>query len=251
MSDGIVFIDGEYMRPQDATMSIFDTGFVWGDGVYDVTSTWNGWFFMLDEHLERFQRSCEGFRIENPWSFEEMRRICAECVDRAGLSNAYVKMQITRGVPPPGVRDPRGLKPSVVVYAVPYVWIWGEDRCRNGASLFVSGVERVSSRAIDQRFKNYNRADLVQARLEAYDNGCDDAVLTGPDGCLTEGRASTSSSSATAPSQAPTTTCSKGSRAAQCASCANARGSRSSCARSAQRRWLRRARCSRAPPRAG
>ena len=187
MSDGIVFIDGEYMSPEDATMSIFDAGFVWGDSVYDVTSTWNGWFFMLDEHLERFRQSCEGFRLENPYSFEEMRRICAECVDRAGLSNAYVKMQITRGVPPHGVRDPRGLKPSVVVYAVPYVWIWGEDKCRNGANLFVSSVERVSSRAIDQRFKNYNRADLVQARLEAYDNGCDDAILTGADGYLTEG----------------------------------------------------------------
>ena len=136
MSDGTVFIDGEYMRPQDATMSIFDAGFVWGDCVYDVTSTWNGWFFMLDEHLERFQRSSEGFRLENPYSFEEMRRICAECVDRSGLANAYVKMQITRGVPPHGVRDPRGLTPSVVVYAVPYVWIWGEDKCRNGANLF-------------------------------------------------------------------------------------------------------------------
>ena len=85
MSDGIVFIDGEYMRPEDATMSIFDVGFVWGDSVYDVTSTWNGRFFMLDEHLERFRRSCEGFRLENPCSFEEMRRICAECVHRAGL----------------------------------------------------------------------------------------------------------------------------------------------------------------------
>ena len=67
------------------------------------------------------------------------------------------------------------------------MWIWGEDKCRNGVSLHVSGVERVSSRAIDQRFKNYNRADLVQARLEAYDHGCDDAVLAGPDGFLTEG----------------------------------------------------------------
>ena len=187
MSDGIVFIDGEYRRPKEATMSIFDTGFVWGDSVYDVTSTWNGWFFMLDEHLERFQRSCEGFRIENPYSVEEMRRICAECVGRAGLSNAYVKMQITRGVPEPGARDPRVLTPSVVVYAIPYVWIWGEDKCRNGADLYVSSIERVSSKAIDQRFKNYNRADLVQARLEAYDHGCDDAILAGADGFLTEG----------------------------------------------------------------
>ena len=134
MSDGIVFIDGDYMAPEDATMSIFDVGFVWGDCVYDVTSTWNGWFFMLDEHLERFQRSCEGFRLENPYSFEEMRRICAECVERTGLANTYVKMQVSRGVPPPGVRDPRGLKPIVLVYAVPYVWIWGEDKCRNGAN---------------------------------------------------------------------------------------------------------------------
>ena len=187
MSDGIVFIDGEYMRPEEATMSIFDTGFVWGDSVYDVTSTWNGWFFMLDEHLERFHRSCEGFRIENPYSFEEMRRICAECVGRAGLSNAYVKMQITRGVPEPGARDPRGLTPSLVVYAIPYVWIWGEDKCRNGADLYLSSIERVSSKAIDQRFKNYNRADLVQARFEAYDHGCDDAILAGADGFLTEG----------------------------------------------------------------
>ena len=187
MSEGVVFIDGEYMSPKDARMSIFDVGFVWGDGVYDVTSMWNGSFFMLDEHLERFRRSCEGFRLANPYSTEEMRRICAECVDRAGLANAYVKMQITRGAPIPGVSDPRGLTPSVVVYAIPYVWIWGEEKCRDGASLFVSNVERVSSRAIDQRFKNYNRADLVQARLEAFDHGCDDALLAGADGNLTEG----------------------------------------------------------------
>ena len=54
MSDGCVFIDGAYVAPGQARMSIFDMGFVWGDTVYDVTSTWNGWFFMLDEHLERF-----------------------------------------------------------------------------------------------------------------------------------------------------------------------------------------------------
>ena len=66
MSEGCVFIGGEYVSPEDAKMSIFDAGFVWGDTVYDVTSTWAGWFFMLDEHLERFARSCAGFRLENP-----------------------------------------------------------------------------------------------------------------------------------------------------------------------------------------
>ena len=187
MSDGIVFIDGDYVKPEEAKMSIFDTGFVWGDVVYDVTSAWNGWVFMLDEHLERFQQSINGFRLKNPYSHEEMRRICAECVQRADLDNAYIKVQMTRGVIPSQTRDPRLGECQFVAYATPYVWIWGEEKCRNGVNLYVSSVERVSSKAIDQRFKNYDRADLVQSRFEAYDRGCDDSLLCGPDGYLTEG----------------------------------------------------------------
>ena len=187
MSDGIVFIDGDYVKPEDAKMSIFDTGFVWGDVVYDVTSAWNRWVFMLDEHLERFQQSIEGFRLTNPYSHDEMRRICAECVERADLDNAYIKVQMTRGVIPSQNRDPRLSECQFVAYATPYVWIWGEEKCLNGVNLYVSSIERVSSKAIDQRFKNYDRADLVQSRFEAYDHGCDDSLLCGPDGYLTEG----------------------------------------------------------------
>ena len=187
MSEGCVFIGGDYVAPEDAKMSIFDAGFVWSDTVYDVTSTWSGWFFMLDEHLERFERSCEGFRLENPYSTDEMRSILAECVARTGLDNCYVKIQLTRGVIQSQTRDPRLGSPEFVAYATPYAWIWGEEKCRNGAALYLSGVERVSSKAIDARYKNYNRADFVQARFEAYDNGCDDAILVGADGSLTEG----------------------------------------------------------------
>ena len=187
MTEGCVFIGGEYVAPEDARMSIFDAGFVWSDTVYDVTSTWAGWFFMLDEHLERFARSCAGFRLENPYSADEMRQILAECVARTGLDNCYVKIQLTRGVIRSQTRDPRLGSPQFVAYATPYAWIWGEEKCRNGAALYVSGVERVSSRAIDARYKNYNRADFVQARFEAYDNDCDDAILVGADGSLTEG----------------------------------------------------------------
>ena len=187
MNEGCVFIGGEFVSPEDARMSIFDAGFVWGDTVYDVTSTWAGWFFMLDEHLERFARSCAGFRLESPYGADEMRSILAECVARTGLDNCYVKLQLTRGVIPGQARDPRLGAPAFVAYAMPYVWIWGEDKSRNGAALHVSGVERVSSKAIDARYKNYNRADFVQARFEAYDRGCDDALLVGADGALTEG----------------------------------------------------------------
>ena len=187
MSDGIVYIDGDFVKPEEAKMSIFDSGFVWGDVVYDVTSAWNRWVFILDEHLERFQQSIDGFRLTNPYSHDEMRRICAECVEQAELDNAYIKVQMTRGVIPSQTRDPRLGECQFVAYAMPYVWIWGEEKCREGVNLYVSSVERVSSKAIDQRFKNYDRADLVQSRFEAYDRGCDDSLLCGPDGYLTEG----------------------------------------------------------------
>lgn len=187
MSQGVVFIDGVYTTPAQARMSIFDAGFVWGDTVYDVASTWKGWFFMLDEHLERFSRSCDGFRLVNPYSLEETRRICAECVQRSQLDDAYVKIQITRGVLAPGAIGPRQSACALTVYAIPFVWIWGREKCLNGVNLHVSSYERVSSNAIDQRYKNYNRADLSQARFEAHEHGCDDAILPGVDGALTEG----------------------------------------------------------------
>ena len=188
MAGGVVFIDGEFVSPEEARMSIFDYGFTWSDCVYDVTSVWHGWFFKLDEHLERFERSCEGFRLTLPYDRDEVKAILAECVDRAGLEDAYVKVEVTRGLTPNQSRDLRLAQNRFTAYAIPFVWIWGEDKCRDGASLHLCRrFERVSSKAIDQRFKNYNRADLVQGRLDAYDAGCDDAVLVSADGSLSEG----------------------------------------------------------------
>jgi branched-chain amino acid aminotransferase len=188
MAGGVVFIDGEFVSPEEARMSIFDYGFTWSDCVYDVTSVWRGWFFKLDDHLERFERSCDGFRLTLPYDRDEVKAILAECVDRAGLEDAYVKVEVTRGLTPNQSRDLRLAQNRFTAYAIPFVWIWGEDKCRDGASLHLCRrFERVSSKAIDQRFKNYNRADLVQGRLDAYDAGCDDAVLVSADGSLSEG----------------------------------------------------------------
>lgn len=188
MAPGVVFIDGAFVSPEEARMSIFDYGFTWGDCVYDVTSVWRGWFFKLDEHVERFEASLAGFRLSCPYSREEVKGILAECVDRAGLEDAYVKVEATRGTTPGHSRDIRLANNRFTAYAIPYVWIWGEEKCREGANLHLCRrFERISSRAVDQRFKNYNRADLVQARLDAYDAGCDDAVLVAGDGSLSEG----------------------------------------------------------------
>jgi len=186
--DGVVFIDGDFVAPEDARMSIFDAGFVYSDTVFDVLSGWGGYMFKLDQHIARFAASCEGFRLENPYSNEEVRRIVAECVERSGLERSYIKLEVTRGVMPGNSRDPRDASQRFVAYAVPYMWVWGEEPCRNGGNIHLSTTySRIPASAIDSRNKNYNRADFTQAKLDALESGCHDAMLVGLDGALTEG----------------------------------------------------------------
>ncbi|MBM4257885.1 MAG: hypothetical protein FJ147_18590 [Deltaproteobacteria bacterium] len=84
MAEGVAFIDGKYVAADDAKISVFDLGFSRSDAVYDVVSTWRGRFFRLDDHVERFLRSRQGVRIPCVYSRDEIKRILAECVYRAG-----------------------------------------------------------------------------------------------------------------------------------------------------------------------
>ena len=92
MADGVVFIDERYVPADEARIPLFDLGFTRGDAVYDTVSVWNGFFFRLDDHVERFLRSCTGMRLVCPHRPAELKRILAECVHRAGLDRAYVQM---------------------------------------------------------------------------------------------------------------------------------------------------------------
>ena len=187
MAEGVLYKDGEYGSTEGATISLFDTGFLHSDAVHDVVSTWKGYFFKLDEHLERFERSCEGFMLTNPHSQEEPAAILDECVRQAEIDDAYVEIIVTRGEYPDGSRDLRRAENHFFAYAVPYVWIWGEEANRTGVNLHMSSVERISERAVDPRCKNFHWGDLLHAKRDAYTAGYDDAALCGPDGFLAEG----------------------------------------------------------------
>ncbi len=188
MSIGCAYINGEFVSLEDAKISIFDTGFLHADVVYDVTTSWNGYIFKLPQHLERFAASCAGFRLKNPYSDEETGALLAECTRRAGCEDAgFIHMHVTRGQYPEGTRDPRLCENQFTCYVSPYIWLWGEEKSKAGVDLHMSEIERISSRAVDARYKNFHWADLIQSQYSAYERGCDDAVLCGPDGNLSEG----------------------------------------------------------------
>jgi len=185
---GVAFIEGQYVPAGEAKISVFDLGFSRSDVVYDVVSTWQEMFFRLDDHVDRFLRSCAGVRLSCPHDKIQIKRILAECVHRSGLQNSYVEVLTTRGqFVVPGSRDLRQTKPTFIAYAVPYVWIAALDKQQEGVRVHIPKTQRIADDAVAARFKNFHWGDLTKGQLEALDAGADVAVLCGATGHLAEG----------------------------------------------------------------
>jgi len=186
--DGMAFINGDYVAPTDAKISIFDLGFVRSDVVYDVVSVWKGRFFRLDDHIDRFFTSAAAVGIDQPYRQTEVKSILAELVARADLEDAYVSMAVTRGrFRDPEIRDPSQHIPTFIAFAVPYIWIVSPTQQEIGIKIKISDVERIPDGAIDQRHKNYHWGDLTAGLRQARQAGMDNTILLTPEGFLAEG----------------------------------------------------------------
>jgi len=184
---GCAYVDGQFVAPEDAKISIFDWGFLHSDATYDVAHVWQGKFFRLGDHLERFFASMARLRLDPGKTRAEVRAIAHECVKRAGLRDAYVEVLCTRGQPQPGSRDPRSCRNNFMAFAIPFVWIADPDKQKRGINLVVSDVQRIGAASIDPRIKNYHWLDMVQALFQAYERGGESALLVDAAGNVAEG----------------------------------------------------------------
>lgn len=187
LSEGIAYIDGQYVPLGEARIPIIDRGFVRSDATYDVVHVWKGRFFRLDDYVDRFYASMAGLRMTLPCSRAELIEILHQCVSRSGLKDAYVQMTCTRGVPPRGTRDPRLCQNRLYVFAQPFVWIANDEQRRDGLSMIIASQQRIPPEAVDPRIKNFHWLDLTMGIFEAYDRDAVVAVLPDRDGNITEG----------------------------------------------------------------
>lgn len=186
-SAGAAWQRGNYLPIAQASVPLTDWGFLRSDAAYDVVTVWEGAFFRLDAHLERFARSCDRFRLHPGKSPQEIAAILNECVRLAGLRSAYVEMLCTRGQPPWGSRDPRQAVNQFHAFAVPYVWIANEEQRRRGLDVMVSQVQRIPPASVDPTAKNYHWNDMTMGLLAALDAGGDTVLLTDGRGNVVEG----------------------------------------------------------------
>lgn len=184
---GVAYVDGAYVPADQAKISVFDFGFTRSDVTYDVVHVWNGAFFRLDHHLDRFLASVATLRMTLPVDRDGLRDILAGCVARSGLRDSYVAMLCTRGRAPRGSRDLRQCQNQLIAYAVPFIWLSDPAAQARGMSAVISSIPRIPPESVDPTVKNYHWLDLDRSLLEAYERGADTTILLGIDGNVTEG----------------------------------------------------------------
>ena len=184
---GCAYVNGRFVAPEDAKISIFDWGFLHSDATYDVAHVWQGSFFRLGDHIDRFFASMDRLRLDPGRTRDEVREVMHECVRRSGLRDAYVEVLCTRGLPQPGSRDPRSCTNQFMAFAIPFVWIADPAKQARGINLVVSDVQRIAPASVDPRIKNYHWLDMVMALFQAYERGGESVVLVNAAGDVAEG----------------------------------------------------------------
>ncbi|ODA97437.1 branched-chain amino acid transferase [Mesorhizobium sp. SEMIA 3007] len=184
---GVAFMDGQYVPMSEAKISVLDWGFLHSDATYDTVHVWNGRFFRLDLHLDRFFQGVERLRMKLPYDREKITSILNDCVALSGHKSAYVEMICTRGSSPTFSRDPRQAENRFMAFAVPFGSVANEEQLERGLHVAISDTVRIPPKSIDPSIKNYHWLDLVKGLFEAYDMGAETALILDANGHVAEG----------------------------------------------------------------
>ncbi len=183
---GVVYVNGEFKPTDQATVSVFDHGLLYGDGVFDTMFATYGYIFKLREHLDRFGRSLRATRMTLAIPEADLEGVIIETVAANHLRDAYIKVVATRGVSPEPLLDPRNTTPTLIVFARPYLSLAGAGKRETGLSTKLTSIQRVGHAALDPRVKNLNYLNLVLAKFEAINSAADEALLIDEDGYVCE-----------------------------------------------------------------
>jgi branched-chain amino acid aminotransferase len=182
----IIWIDGAWQDKNTAKISVFDHGLLYGDGVFEGIRSYRGRVFRLSAHLDRLYASAKAIALDVPLSRDQMGALIEEGVKKLGLSEAYIRPVVTRGVGDMGV-DPRKCPTAAVFIIVDAIKMWSPDRYENGLSVVTAGTPIPHKEALCPRIKSLNYLPHVMAKHEANVAQADDAIMLDSAGHVTEG----------------------------------------------------------------
>lgn len=188
MSELLIYVNGKFVPRSEAKVSVYDHGFLYGDGVFESIKAYNGRVFKLKEHVDRLYDSAKAIAMDIYLTKDEMTEIILETLRKNNLKDAYVRLVISRGIGDLGL-DPRKCeKPSVIVIAQGWGAMYGNLYEAGITGVSVS-VRRNAPDVLSPNIKSLNYLNNILAKIEANEKGGDEAIFLDQNGFVCEGSA--------------------------------------------------------------
>jgi branched-chain amino acid aminotransferase len=187
-SSALCWLDGQILSASEAKISVFDHGFLYGDGVFEGLRFYNKRVFRLPLHLQRLQRSAQALNLKIPLNAEQLSTALADLLQQSTLNDGYIRLIVTRGVGILGINPANCAKPSVVMLADQLQMVTDAQRAQ-GIRMVTASTRRLTPDRLDSRIKSLNYLNAILARMEANVAGVEEAVLLNDRGCVAEGTA--------------------------------------------------------------
>lgn len=180
-----IYIDGAFVPQNEAKVSVFDHGFLYGDGVFEGIRAYNGRVLKLHEHIDRLYDSAKAIMLDIGVSKDEMVNIVLESLRINNLKDSYIRLVISRGMGDLGL-DPRKCpKPSIICIAA-HIAVYPPELYERGLEIVTATVRRNIPEALNPRIKSLNYLNNILAKIEANRQGAPEAIMLNQDGFVAE-----------------------------------------------------------------
>ena len=181
----IIYVNGRMVPKNQATVSVYDHGLLYGDGIFEGIRVYQGKIFKCGQHMERLWRSAEAIHMKIPLSREAMVQVLRDCIAANGIVEGYIRLLVTRGYGTLGL-DPRKCPVAGVVCIADQIQLYSKDKYEKGMGIIVAKRPRTPIACLDPRVKSLNYLNNILAKVEAIDVGCDEAIMLNIDGYVCE-----------------------------------------------------------------
>ncbi|MBL9093811.1 MAG: branched-chain-amino-acid transaminase [Planctomycetaceae bacterium] len=180
-----IYISGKYYDKEDAKISVYDHGLLYGDGIFEGLRSYGGKVFRLQEHLVRLYESAKAIWLTIPISLEEMTKAVNETLKVNNLSDAYIRLVVTRGAGSLGLDPNRTSDPQVIIIA-DKITLYPAEFYEKGLSIITASTIRNHPAALSPRIKSLNYLNNILAKIEGLRAGCIEALMLNSKGEVAE-----------------------------------------------------------------
>ena len=180
-----VYINGTFFDKEDARISVFDHGLLYGDGVFEGLRSYSGKVFRLHEHLERLFESARAIHLQIPMAIDSLADAVNEALQVNGIDDGYVRLVVTRGVGTLGLDPAQTSDPQVIIIA-DRITLYPEEFYTNGLKIVTVSTVRNHPAALSPRIKSLNYLNNILAKIEGKQAGCIEALMLNHKGEVAE-----------------------------------------------------------------